>query len=123
MRRRQEIRVIKDAARNDLCWVLTCSDPNTGSVAPFGGLDPVFTPNPIAAGIPTDGVPVLMDISTSATTNGMTNRLHKEGKRLPAPWVMDGYGVFMTYSLPGGDNSAYVTSFTEPLYGQKATYK
>lgn len=71
---------------------LHCSDPNAASVAPFGGLDAVFTPNPMSAGIPTSGLPVLMDVSTSATTNGMTNRLHKEGKQLPAAWVMDGHG-------------------------------
>lgn len=29
----------------------------------------------------------------STTTNGLTNRLHKEGKLLPAEWVMDGHGV------------------------------
>ena len=96
---------LKRATDQGLLMVLTCSDPNTGSVAPFGGLDPVFTPNPIAAGIPTDGVPVLMDISTSATTNGMTNRLHNEGKRLPAAWVMDGHGV-------AGDNPSVL--FEEP---------
>ena len=84
---------LKRATDQGLMMVLTCSDPNTESVAPFGGLDAVFTPNPIAAGIPTEGMPVLMDISTSATTNGMTNRLHKEGKRLPGPWVMDGNGA------------------------------
>ena len=71
---------------------LHCSDPNAASVAPFGGLDAVFTPNPMSAGIPTSSQPVLMDVSTSATTNGMTNRLHKEGKQLPAAWVMDGHG-------------------------------
>ncbi|OOG37836.1 Ldh family oxidoreductase [Polaromonas sp. A23] len=84
---------LKRATDQGLLMLLTCSDPNTASVAPFGGLDAVFTPNPIAAGIPTDGVPVLMDVSTSATTNGLTNRLHKEGRRLPAAWVMDGHGV------------------------------
>lgn len=84
---------LKRATDQGLMMLLTCSDPNTASVAPFGGLDPVFTPNPVSAGIPTNGVPVLMDVSTSATTNGMTNRLHKEGKRLPAAWVMDGHGV------------------------------
>lgn len=84
---------LKRATDQDLLMLLTCSDPNTASVAPFGGLDAVFTPNPIAAGIPTDGAPVLMDVSTSATTNGLTNRLHKEGRRLPAAWVMDGHGV------------------------------
>jgi L-lactate dehydrogenase len=33
-----------------------------------------------------------MDISCSATTNGLTNRLHAEGKKLPAAWVLDGHG-------------------------------
>lgn len=84
---------LKRATEQGLLMLLTCSDANSESVAPFGGLDAVFTPNPISAGIPTGGIPVLMDVSTSATTNGMTNRLHKEGKRLPANWVMDGHGV------------------------------
>lgn len=34
----------------------------------------------------------------------------------------DGYGVFMTYNLPDGDSSAYVSGFTKVLYGQAATY-
>jgi LDH2 family malate/lactate/ureidoglycolate dehydrogenase len=80
------------ATDQGLLMVLTCSDANSASVAPFGGLDPVFTPNPLSAGIPTPGDPILIDISTSATTNGLTNRLHKEGGRLPAPWVIDGHG-------------------------------
>jgi LDH2 family malate/lactate/ureidoglycolate dehydrogenase len=83
---------LKRATDRGLLMVLTCSDPNAESVAPFGGLDPVFTPNPISAGIPTGGIPVLMDVSTSTTTNGMTGRLHKEGRKLPAQWVMDGHG-------------------------------
>ena len=62
------------------------------SIAPFGGLDPVFTPNPMSVGIPTSGLPVLIDVSTSSTTNGMTNRLFNEKKLLPAAWVMDGHG-------------------------------
>ena len=83
---------LKRATDQGLLLLLTCSDPNSASVAPFGGLDPVFTPNPLSAGIPTPGDPVLIDISTSATTNGLTNRLHKEGGRLPASWVIDGHG-------------------------------
>jgi LDH2 family malate/lactate/ureidoglycolate dehydrogenase len=84
---------LQRATDKGLLMLLTCSDPNAASVAPFGGLDAVFTPNPIAAGFPAgDGPPVLIDISTSATTNGLTNRLHKEGGKLPAPWVIDGHG-------------------------------
>ena len=80
------------ATEHGLLMLLICSDPNTASVAPFGGLDAVFTPNPVSAGIPAPGLPVVVDISTSATTNGLTNRLHQEKGRLPAAWVMDGHG-------------------------------
>lgn len=80
------------ATDQGLMMILTCSDFNSGSVAPFGGLDPVFTPNPISAGIPTSGAPVVMDISCSSTTNGLTNRLHAEGKKMPAAWLIDGHG-------------------------------
>lgn len=80
------------AAREGLVLLLACSDPNAASVAPYGGLDPVFTPNPISAGFPTSSLPVVVDISTSATTNGLTTRLHNEGGKLPAEWVIDGEG-------------------------------
>lgn len=80
------------AAERGLLLLLACSDPNTASVAPFGGLDAVFTPNPISAGFPTGGTPASVDISTSTTTNGMTSRLHQEGGKLPAPWLIDGAG-------------------------------
>lgn len=83
---------LKRATDDGFVMFLACSDANSASVAPFGGLDPVFTPNPLAAGFPTGGDPVLVDISTSATTNGLTNRLHREGGKLPAAWVIDGEG-------------------------------
>jgi L-lactate dehydrogenase len=83
---------LKRATDRGLVLLLACSDPNNASVAPYGGLGAVFTPNPLAAGIPTADVPVLIDISTSATTNGLTGRLHQEGRRLPAPWLIDGNG-------------------------------
>lgn len=93
------------ATEQGLVLLLASSDPNSASVAPFGGLDPVFTPNPVAAGFPTSGLPVVTDISTSATTNGLTKRVHDEGGRLPAPWVIDGHG------RPSDDPAVL---FTEP---------
>jgi LDH2 family malate/lactate/ureidoglycolate dehydrogenase len=80
------------ATDRGLVMILASSDANSASVAPFGGLDPVFTPNPISIGIPRSGDPIVTDISTSATTNGLTKRLHDEGGRLPAAWVIDGHG-------------------------------
>ena len=93
------------AAEQGLLLLLASSDPNAASVAPFGGLDAVFTPNPISAGFPTGGTPASVDISTSTTTNGMTSRLHQEGGRLPAAWVIDGEG------RPSDDPAVL---FTEP---------
>lgn len=84
---------LKRATDRGLMLLLLSSDANSASVAPYGGLDAVFTPNPIAAGFPTDKRPVLVDVSASITTNGLTNRLHKEGRLLPGEWVMDGHGV------------------------------
>jgi LDH2 family malate/lactate/ureidoglycolate dehydrogenase len=82
----------KRATDQGLMMILASSDANSASVAPYGGLDPVFTPNPISIGIPTSGAPIVTDISTSATTNGLTNRLHSEGGKLPAEWLIDGHG-------------------------------
>ncbi|MBS0320205.1 MAG: Ldh family oxidoreductase [Proteobacteria bacterium] len=76
-----------------LMALIYCSDPSAASVAPFGGITPVFTPDPFAAGIPNGNEPILLDISASYTTNGMTQRLHKAGQELPHPWVQDAKGV------------------------------
>jgi LDH2 family malate/lactate/ureidoglycolate dehydrogenase len=72
--------------------LLSCSDPAVKSVAPHGGTRAVFTPNPVAAGIPTSGTPFLIDISASIVTNGMSNRLHKAGRQFDEECVLDGQG-------------------------------
>ena len=72
--------------------LLYCSDPSNHSVAPFGAVTSVFTPNPLAAGIPTSGDPILLDVSASYTTNGLTTRLWQAGEALAHPWVQDAAG-------------------------------
>jgi len=74
-----------------LMW-LSCSDPVNETVAPFGGLGGVYSPNPIAAGIPTEGDPILFDISLSATANGVVHQHKQERKTLPHPWLLDPEG-------------------------------
>lgn len=72
--------------------LIASSDPSGASVAPFGGKRALFTPDPIAVGIPTGGEPILVDISASITTNGMTARLKNQGKRFPGMWATDAEG-------------------------------
>ena len=80
------------ATDQGLMAIVTCSDPNVASVAPFGGRREVFTPNPIAAAWPTDGDPVILDVSMSITTNALTKRLQTEGKPFPGQWAIDHAG-------------------------------
>lgn len=72
--------------------IVTCSDPSVGSVAPFGGTQRVYTPNPLAAGWPSPGGPVMIDVSMSITTNAMTGRLRAEGRQFDHPWLLDADG-------------------------------
>jgi len=83
---------LKRATDRGVMALVYCSDPSSHSVAPFGAITSVFTPNPLAAGIPTSADPILLDVSASYTTNGMTARLHKAGAALEHPWVQDAQG-------------------------------
>ncbi|MBB4315716.1 Ldh family oxidoreductase [Roseospira marina] len=69
------------------------SSPSGQQVAPFGGTKGLYTPNPIAYGIPTPGDPILIDISASITTVNMANRLIKAGQTYDHPWLMDKDGT------------------------------
>ncbi|KQP13091.1 Ldh family oxidoreductase [Pseudorhodoferax sp. Leaf267] len=75
-----------------MLMLLACSDPNTASVAPYGGTEAVFTPNPLALGFPLTGGGVMVDISASITTNGMSNRKHAAGERFAHPVLIDAQG-------------------------------
>jgi L-lactate dehydrogenase len=83
---------MKRVTDQGLMLMLISSGPEVGGVAPHGGRKDVITPNPLAAAWPTAGDPVMIDVSMSITTHGLTGRLHREGKKLPGPWVIDGEG-------------------------------
>jgi LDH2 family malate/lactate/ureidoglycolate dehydrogenase len=80
------------ATERGLTMLLTCSDPSIASVAPHGAVEGCFTPNPIAAGWPSEDEPVIVDVCPSTTTNGMAARLARNGQRLPGPWLIDHAG-------------------------------
>ncbi|GAA0569260.1 Ldh family oxidoreductase [Craurococcus roseus] len=96
------------------------SDPATASVAPWGGTRRLFTPNPIAAGWPSPGGPVMLDVSMSITTNAMTARRRAEGTRFPRPALLDAEGD------PTDDPHAFFTDPAGtllPLGGEAAGHK
>lgn len=83
---------LKPVTDAGLIILLMCSDPSAAGVAPHGGVASRITPNPIAAGFPTGGDPILIDISSSTSTNAMNNRLAVKGERLKGPWLVDAEG-------------------------------
>jgi LDH2 family malate/lactate/ureidoglycolate dehydrogenase len=79
---------LEEPARKGFLVLVLTSDPSVRFVAPFGGTTPVLTPNPIAAGIPADPDPIILDISTSITTAGMCQRSKAAGSRLQGQWLI-----------------------------------
>ncbi len=72
--------------------IVESSDPIVAAVVPHGGLTPIVTPNPIAAGLPTSGDPILIDVSTSITSMGFAKQEMNAGRKLPGPWLIDHAG-------------------------------
>jgi L-lactate dehydrogenase len=84
--------LVKQATDRGFVAILATSDPAFGFVAPFGGKEPLFTPNPFAIGWPGTRSPVLVDISASITTVSMARQKAKAGEPLDHPWLMDAAG-------------------------------
>ena len=83
---------LEKPAREGFLVQIVCSDPSVTCVAPYGGTEPLFTPNPMAWGIPTSNDPIMIDISASTTTVGMSARLHQTGQTGEHDWWLDSDG-------------------------------
>jgi L-lactate dehydrogenase len=84
--------LVKQATDKGYVAILATSDPSGKFVAPFGGRDPVMTPNPFAIGYPGTQGPVLVDICASITTVSMARTKAAAGVNFEYPWLMDNEG-------------------------------
>ena len=80
------------ATEHGLIAIVQSSDPTVRAVVAHGGMTPIITPNPIAAGLPTSGDPILIDISSSITSMGFAFQQRDAGKKLPGAWLIDNRG-------------------------------
>lgn len=83
---------LKRATDKGFIALIESSDPAVAAVVPHGGLTAFITPNPIAAGLPTSGDPILVDVSTSITSMGYARQQMRAGRQLPGPWLIDAEG-------------------------------
>ena len=82
----------KQATDRGYFAMIASSGPHTKAVAPFGGKQGLFSPNPFAIGFPTTNAPVLVDICASVTTISMTREKTAAGELFERPWVLDSAG-------------------------------
>ncbi len=84
--------IVKQAADRGLIALLFNSDPVGKFVAPYGGTEPLFTPDPFAIAYPTAKSPVIVDTSASITTVAMTRQHYAAGTQFAHPWLLDNQG-------------------------------
>lgn len=84
--------LVKQAADRGCVAIIANSEPAARRVAPYGGTEALFTPNPFAIGYPGSDHPVLVDICASITTTSMTRQKYAAGELFEHPWLLDGQG-------------------------------
>jgi L-lactate dehydrogenase len=85
--------LVKQAADKGFVAIIANSDPSGKRVAPYGGTEALFTPNPFAVGYPIADHPVLVDMCASITTTSMTRQKFAAGELFEYPWLLDANGV------------------------------
>lgn len=80
------------ATTRGLMMLMASSNPWARLVAPFGGVKPVYSPNPIAFGVPTPGDPILVDFSASTIAANAVREYRARGETLPGRYLLDADG-------------------------------
>lgn len=73
---------LRQATERGYMILIVASTPSERTVCAHNGTSPVFSPNPIAVGIPTEKDPILIDISMSMVAEGQVTRARDLGERL-----------------------------------------
>lgn len=78
------------AAEEGLILIATVNNCGAGQrVAPPGGIAPRLGTNPLCAGVPTAGEPVVLDFGTSVAAEGKVRVYHINKKPVPDGWLLD----------------------------------
>lgn len=64
----------------------------TGKIAPFGSAEPFMGTNPISVAAPSDGIPVVLDMTPSVVALGKLILAQKLGQSIPLGWALDREG-------------------------------
>jgi len=84
----------RKATEKDL--VFLCWNNSNGRDAPFGSAQKLYGTDPITVGIPTNGLPIILDMATSKITVGQLMNSQRDKKSLPPESAIDGKGNYTT---------------------------
>ena len=82
-----------------------------------------FSYNPYYGSYSAPPVPGLGKQFLSPAAVDVTSTSSDDAAGFASKTVADGYGCYMTYNLGAGNDSAYISAFTQPLYGSSAAYE
>jgi (2R)-3-sulfolactate dehydrogenase (NADP+) len=80
---------------------------------PWGGREPLLSTSPLAAGIPSQPEPAIVDLATSAVARGKIAERASQGKPLDQGWAFDSAGA------PTTDPAAALNGMLAPSGGAK----
>jgi len=69
---------------------------NANHMAPWGGIDPLLSTNPIAVAVPGHEGPIVLDMATSVAAYGKVKTAAQLGRTMPEGWMIDHHGRPLT---------------------------
>lgn len=81
---------VREAARNGLVGIATANSPS--KIPPWGGVEPIMGTNPLAIGIPSTNMPIVLDFACSKVTFGDVLLAAREGKTFEPNILLDENG-------------------------------
>jgi LDH2 family malate/lactate/ureidoglycolate dehydrogenase len=83
------------------------------AISPWGGAEAFFGTNPISIGVPGNGEPLALDMSSSLVARGKIRKAVRQNERIPLGWALDESGA------PTEDPSAALKGTLLPIGGPK----
>lgn len=83
---------LEEITRKGLVPLILASTPGERSVSAFGGITRIFSPDPLAIGVPTSSQPILIDTTMAMVAEGKVKQALVEGTRLPLRVLKDDKG-------------------------------
>lgn len=104
----------RKATENNLIFM--CWNNSNGRSAPYGSTQRLYGTDPITVGIPTNGLPIILDMATSKITVGQLMNYQRDNTELPPESAIDAQGEITT-----DPNIAWIEGALLPIAGYKGS--